>query len=206
MISKASNIYEDITNLTNDNSTILISVKGVTISTADLASIYKDVAMGENVFAKIVAAHDKILTHGLEVGKEMVLAIDLDTGEVVAEGYGTEHHTSFDYIDENYQGRALIIHNHSTNNTFTPTDMFTFSNDICAHMAIVQAHNGNIFSLRKTKTQYTPLDMEKLDKEFKQSAENKGITRQNAAEKIPLLLANFVEKTSKENNWIYERN
>jgi len=145
----SKNKYEDVNNLTNDNTNNLIGVLETQISVADIAYIYEGVKMGENVLKKIIEAHNEVLTHGLTKGTEMVVAIDLSTGETVAKAYGTETATKFSYEDKNYQGKAVTIHNHTSSGSFTPTDLVTFSRDVNSHMSVIQAHNGKIYSLQK---------------------------------------------------------
>jgi len=201
--AQKSNNYEDIVNLLHSNQNDLIIVNNVKISVFDIAHIYESVKMGDNVIEKIIAAHDKVLSYGLNQGKETILAIDLATGATIAESYGTEHSVDWQ-LDDNFQGKVVTIHNHSSNATFSPTDLFTFSTEKRVYMSVIQCHNGKIFSLSKTTEQYKPLSKETLESQLFDDFKNSGI-KKSSDSKINYILDKYVYNLQKQNNWLYKR-
>lgn len=200
----SKNKYEDVTSLTNANDSNLVAVAKTKISVADLAYIYAGVKMGENVLNEIVKAHNKVLSHGLRTGKEMVIAIDLDTGKTVAETYGTETSTNFSYTDKTYSGEVVTIHNHTSSGTFTPTDLATFSRDKRSRVSVIQGHNGKIYSLQKIAKINITLNLESLNSELQKEFRSKGIKQGSSLSEIHKVLDEYTYNKAKENNWIYK--
>ncbi|MCL2014931.1 MAG: hypothetical protein FWG68_01630 [Defluviitaleaceae bacterium] len=198
-----SNKYEDIINLLHGNLENLIDVNNVTISVFDIAYIYEGVKMGDTVIKKIISAHDKVLTYGLQQGNEMLVAIDLLTGETVEESYGTAHAVNWQ-LDKDYRGKVITIHNHPSNANFSPTDLFTFSVEKRVYMSVIQCHDGRIFSLRKRAKQCKPLSKEMLEIKLLEDFKNSGIKSADDI-KINSILDKYVFEIQQENNWIYKR-
>ncbi|MCL1987171.1 MAG: hypothetical protein FWG64_04275 [Firmicutes bacterium] len=203
-IKQKSNFkYDDIINLLHNNPSNIVEVSGVSISVADLAYNYEGVTKNKNTIEQIVNAHNEVLTHGLTKGAEMLMAIDLNTGEIVAKNYGTENSVDWQLASD-YKGKVITIHNHSSNTTFSPADLFTFSKEKRIAMSVIQAHNGKIFSLRKTTDLHEILDIEKMTEQFLSDIKNSGVDWKSDKTSLNHILELYVKKSKEKYNWIYK--
>jgi hypothetical protein len=114
-----------------------------------MEKLYHGLGLSSYVLEKIVKAHANVLKYGLETGNEKIIAIDINTGEIVVEKVGTRNKV-FWSLKPKYTGSVITVHNHPGSTTFSSNDLFDFGtnhNTICMS---IQGHNGNSYSLRKT--------------------------------------------------------
>jgi len=125
-----------------------IIIDDIEISAKELKELYKPMKLSGKVFREVVKAHDAVLTYGKKTANERVIVIDKDTGAIVDDQCGTRNEVKF-YVPLAYKGNLITVHNHPSDNTLSPKDLYTFNDIRQIKCSVVQGHGGSLYAIEK---------------------------------------------------------
>lgn len=130
---------------------------GVVITKEGLAKLYPDFDRLQVHYARY--AHKETLKHGLKVGTEKAVAMDITTGQSAFTTTGTRNSTAIDarVLQAAPDNSILLVHNHPNSSSFSPADLGAL-NDYPSMRAIsVQAHDGTLYTAEIGSSSRVPL-------------------------------------------------
>jgi hypothetical protein len=150
------------------------------------------------VMNKVIDAHEEVLKYGLETGNEKVIAIDMRSGRVMANEDGGPESVEF-FIEADYTGKLLVVHNHPNGTPFSAVDVCTFDNYLRMWSLSVQGHNGELYLLRKETEVSHGYEEDALKDNFDKIRCDPDNERLSFVQKGEL----FVTNVSEDSGWIF---
>jgi len=123
----------------------------VSLHEESIKKLYANLNLKSHVLAVILKAHEKVLEYGLSEGKEMAIAIDTITGEVVAKKKSkSSDSVKLDFPPNYKRNKGLVlVHNHPKNSPFSYEDLFSFGKIKFVKSSSVQCHSGVAYNISK---------------------------------------------------------
>jgi hypothetical protein len=118
--------------------------------------------LNKKVLNAIIDAHKEVLSCGFETGNEKVIAIGYESGNEWANEIGTSTNVKWKLPDECKEG-VITVHNHPSNNTFSPQDIYTMNIEKRIKLSIVQGHDGTLYALSKNSNLKFSISKNTLD-------------------------------------------